>query len=173
MDGAQPPDTSSDEVPPDEAPSDEAPAGPDDDSSPVPPEGEGGVGLSDQEIADIVRWGRENNRPTEDILADLEAENLRRGGSGPVDLPEGVELPSFEQFETPAGTVTLTAEEAADYREALRRTEQLPKSKEMLAEEMRRLEGEAGAAPRSAPGLPPQPRERHFSAASRRVHRRE
>ncbi len=42
----------------------------------VPPEALDDVGLTDQEITDIVNWGREHNRSPEDIRADLAA----RGG---------------------------------------------------------------------------------------------
>jgi hypothetical protein len=95
-----------------------------------------------REIADIVRWGVENQRSPEDIRADLDARHRQLGGTGPVELPEGVELPTFEDVETPAGMVTLTAEEAAAYREALRQAERLPAAKESLREAIVEIEEE-------------------------------
>jgi len=94
--------------------------------------------LTQQEIDDIVNWGRQNNRSPEDIQRDLDSEWERRGGSGTVPMP--VDL---EQVETPNGPVTLTGEDAQTYRDAQKEVESAPEWKRRLRDRMADLNTQA------------------------------
>ncbi len=117
----EPPAEEGGELPSDEAPPSEhvggAPA--DEDLPTAPPEE---PRLTDRQIDDIVRWGWDRNRSPDDIRADLAAANGGRAVELPVPL---------DQVETPAGLVTLTAEEAAAYRDAVRRGREPQQAKGM------------------------------------------
>lgn len=92
------------------------------------------MALDPTEISDIVDWGVEHNRSPEDIATDLEQANQGRGGSGPVEIPGGV-----DRVETPDGPVTLTQEEADAYRAAAAERERLARAQEAMREQMSEL----------------------------------
>ncbi len=96
------------------------------------------VRLGDDEIEAMVRWGIDTNRSPQDIQEDLDALNTARGGSGPVELP----VP-LEQIETPDGPVTMTADQAEVYRDAVSEAEVLQLQKDTLRREIGRLQQEA------------------------------
>jgi hypothetical protein len=94
--------------------------------------------LDDREIADLIQWGIERNRSPEDIMQDLEGLNRARGGTGPIELTE-----PLVQVDTPAGAVTLTASEAAQYDSAVAEAERLMKERTALSGEIANLDRDA------------------------------